>query len=93
MRKPEHFIPFSPLRLVLLICTFSLYKARQAFLDFFGDKIAFQTAGADFQRYGGAPQLGFYLNQIGFPGAAGMVFRVAHRIAGNRMFSANIADP
>jgi hypothetical protein len=63
------------------------------FLNFFGDKITFQAAGADFQGYGGTPQLGFYLDQIGLPGTAGVVFRVAHRIAGNRMFSAYIAGP
>jgi hypothetical protein len=62
-------------------------------LDLFSDKIAFKAPGTDLEGNGSPLNLGLDLFQIGLPGAAGMVFRVAHRIAGNRVLSAYIADP
>ena len=62
-------------------------------LDFFGDKVAFEAAGAYFYRKSSALNLGFYLNQIGFPGPPGAVFGVANLIAGHCMFSAQITSP
>jgi hypothetical protein len=60
-------------------------------LYFFRDFIAFEASGADFQGNGGPCYFGFHFYQIGPPGAAGMIFSVAHLVAGNRMFPANIA--
>lgn len=62
-------------------------------LHLFGDIVAFQAAGADLQGKGSPLNLGLYLYQIGLPCPAGVVFGVAHLIAGNRMFSTNIAGP
>jgi hypothetical protein len=62
-------------------------------LDLFGDQVAFEAAGADFDGNGGTVYLGLDLLQIRLPDAAGMIFSVAHRIAGDGMFSANIAGP
>ena len=72
----------------LLIFPFSFVK-----LDFFGDKVAFEAAGAYFNRKSGAFNLGFYLNQVGFPGPPGAVLGVADLIAGHGMFSAQITSP
>ena len=57
-------------------------------LDFFNYFIAFQTAGTNFYREGGAFDLGFYFYQIGFPNPPGAVLGMAHFIAGSCMFSA-----
>jgi hypothetical protein len=57
-------------------------------LHFFGDKVAFKTAGAHFYRKSGAVDFGFYLYQIGFPGTPGVVFGMADLIPGYGMFSA-----
>jgi hypothetical protein len=62
-------------------------------LDFFGDKVAFEAAGAQFYRKSGAFNLGFYLNQIGFPCPPGAVLGVADLIPGHGMFSAQITSP
>ena len=62
-------------------------------LHFFGDKVAFQAAGAEFYRKSSALNLGFYLNQVGFPGPPGAVLGVADLIAGHSMFSAQITSP
>jgi hypothetical protein len=72
----------------LLIFPFSFVK-----LDFFGDKVAFKAAGAQFYRKSSAFNLGFYLYQIGFPCPPGAVLGVAHLIAGHGMFSAQITSP
>ena len=70
------------------------YPANQGFaLHLFGNVIAFETAGANFQGNGGSPQFGLYLYQVGFPGPAGMVLRMADLIASDCVFSANIASP
>jgi hypothetical protein len=61
-------------------------------LDLFGDKVAFEAAGADLQGYRGALYFGLYLEQIRLPGAAGMILGVTHLIAGDGVFSTNIAD-
>ena len=60
-------------------------------LYLFGDIVAFKTEGTDLQRYRGAVYLGFYLLEVGFPDPAGMIIGVAYRVAGNGVFSANIA--
>jgi hypothetical protein len=57
------------------------------------DIVAFQAAGAYFQRKSRTFDLGFNLLKIGFPGPPGAVFGVADFIAGSRMFSAKIAGP
>ena len=62
-------------------------------LDFFGDKVAFKAASAQFYRKSSAFNLGFYLNQIGFPCPPGAVLGVAYLIAGHGMFSAQITGP
>jgi len=62
-------------------------------LDFFGNKIASEAAGADFCRESRAIDLGFYLYQIGFPCSSGTVFGMAYLVPGHRMFSANITCP
>jgi hypothetical protein len=62
-------------------------------LYFFGDKVAFQAAGAEFYRKSSAFNLGFYLNQIGLPGPPGAVLGVADLISGHGMFSAQITGP
>ena len=62
-------------------------------LYFFGNIIALETTGADFKGNGGSPEFCLYLDQVGFPGPAGMVLRVADLIARNGVFSANIAGP
>jgi hypothetical protein len=67
--------------------------ARNERLNLFRNKITFKAAGANFQGNSCPAGIGFYLLQIWFPGTAGMIFRMTHRITGNRMFSANIADP
>jgi hypothetical protein len=66
---------------------------RDGKLDFFGNKVAFQTAGAEFHRKSRSADFGFYLHQIGLPGPAGMILGMAYLVAGNRVFSANIAGP
>jgi hypothetical protein len=67
--------------------------ARNGSLDLFSDKIAFKAPGADLKGDGGPLNFGLDLFQIRLPGAAGMIFSVAHRIAGDRVFSAYIAGP
>jgi hypothetical protein len=62
-------------------------------LHFFGDKIASQAAGANFQGYRGTAHLGLYLFKVGFPGTAGMVLGMTYRIAADGVLSANIAGP
>jgi hypothetical protein len=62
-------------------------------LNFFGDKVAFEASGADLKGKSSALYLGLDLNQVRFPGTAGMVLGMAHRIAGYGVFSANIAGP
>jgi hypothetical protein len=62
-------------------------------LNLLGDEITLQTAGANLQGDGRPPYIGFYLFQIRLPGAAGVIFRMAHRIPGDRVLSANIASP
>jgi hypothetical protein len=62
-------------------------------LNFLSDEIALETAGTDLQSDGCPFHYGLYLLQIRFPGTAGMVFCVAHRIPGDRMLSTNIASP
>ena len=67
------------------------YLIAAFYVYFLGDKIASQAAGADFYRKGRAVNLGFYLNQVGFPCPPGAVLGVAHLVAGRCMFSANFA--
>jgi hypothetical protein len=62
-------------------------------LDLFGDKIAFKTAGAYLEGNGGPLDFGLDLFQIRLPGTAGMILGMAHRIAGDGVFSAYIAGP
>jgi hypothetical protein len=62
-------------------------------LHLFSDKIAFKAPGADLKGNRGTPNLGFNLQEIRLPGTTGMILGMAHRIAGDRVFSANIADP
>jgi hypothetical protein len=62
-------------------------------LNLFGDKIAFKAPGTDLDGDGGPLNFGLYLLQIGLPGTAGTVLRVAHRVTGDRVFSAYIAGP
>jgi hypothetical protein len=68
-------------------------RVKKAILYFLRNKVAFKAAGADLEGNRSPPDFGFYLLEIGFPDAAGMIFRMAHLITGNRMFSANIAGP
>ena len=65
---------------------------RRLNLNFLGYIIAFKTAGADFQGYGRSSKFGFNLYQIRFPGSSGSVLGVADLIAGDCVFSANIAS-
>jgi hypothetical protein len=60
-------------------------------LYFLGDIIAPETTGTDLQCNRGTVYLGFYLLKVGFPDPAGMVIGMAYRIAGDGVFSANIA--
>jgi len=62
-------------------------------LYFLGDIIAFEAASADFQGNGGTSQFGLYVDQVGFPGTAGMIFGMADLITRDGVFSANIASP
>jgi hypothetical protein len=62
-------------------------------LYFFGDIIASQAPGAQLDGYRGAVNLGLHLLEVGLKDAAGPVFRVAHPVSRNGMFSANIAGP
>jgi hypothetical protein len=62
-------------------------------LHFLGNKIAFQAAGADFKGHRGSPDFSLYLYKIGFPGTANTIFGMTYRIAGNCMFSADVAGP
>ena len=55
--------------------------------------ITLETTGANFQGNRGSPELGLYLNQVGFPGPAGMIFGMTDLITRNCVFSANIAGP
>jgi hypothetical protein len=66
-------------------------RTDKAVLDFFRDIAAFETPGADLNGEGGALDFRLDLMQIWFPGAAGTVFGVAHLVAGNGVFSTNIA--
>jgi hypothetical protein len=60
-------------------------------LYFLGNIVAFKTAGAYLQGNRRAFQLGFYLFQVWLPDPAGTVIGMTYRIAGNGMFSADIA--
>jgi len=62
-------------------------------LYFFGNKIAFQAAGADLYRKGCSSKLSLYSNQVGSPGSAAVFIGVANLVASNGVFSANIASP
>jgi hypothetical protein len=62
-------------------------------LHLFRDKIAPQAAGTDLQGKGGSLYFGLYLFQIRFPSAAGTIFGMAHRVAGDGVLSADIAGP
>ena len=63
------------------------------FLYFFGYIIALETAGADFEGNGGSPEFCLYLDQVWFPGPAGMILGMADLVTGHGVFSANIAGP
>jgi hypothetical protein len=58
-----------------------------------GDIIAFEAPGADLEGQCSPPDFGLYLHQIGLPNAAGMIFGMAYRITGYRVFSTKIAGP
>jgi hypothetical protein len=60
-------------------------------LDLFGYKIAFKAPGTDLEGNGSPLYLGLNFFQVRLPGSPGMILRVAHRITGNRVFSAYIA--
>ena len=62
-------------------------------LNFLGNIIALETAGTDFEGNSSSAEFGLYLDQIGFPGSAGMILGMAYLIAGHCMFSANITSP
>jgi len=62
-------------------------------LYFLGNIIAFETAGTDFKGNGGSPDFCLYLDQVGLPGPAGMIFGMADLVSGHGVFSANIAGP
>jgi hypothetical protein len=67
-------------------------RTDNAVLDFFRDVTAFEAPGADLNGKGGALDFRLDLMQIRFPGAAGTVLGVAYLVAGNSVFSTNIAD-
>jgi len=58
-----------------------------------GKIIALETPGANFQGNSGSVQFSLHLLQIWFPGPPGMILRMANLVAGNGVFSANIAGP
>lgn len=68
-------------------------KSRKTGLYLLGNVIASKAAGTDFKGNGGSLNFRLDFYQIGFPGAAGMIFRMTHFITSNGMFSANIAGP
>jgi hypothetical protein len=60
-------------------------------LYFLFDNIALETPSADFQGNGSSFNFSLHLYQIRPPSTAGTIFGVTHFIAGNGMFSTNIA--
>jgi tRNA G18 (ribose-2'-O)-methylase SpoU len=62
-------------------------------LDFLDDRITSKATGADFEGNRGPLKLGLYLDQIGLPGTAGTIFRMAYLVAGDSVLSAYIAGP
>ena len=62
-------------------------------LDFLGNIVAFEAAGADLQRDGCSRKFSLYFYQVWFPCPAGMILGVADFIAGDCVFSADIASP
>jgi hypothetical protein len=79
----------SPFRRFLAV----LSAKRNKLLDFPGNLVALEAAGADLKGYRGAVELGFYLLEVRFPGAAGVVVGVAYLVPGDGVFSADIATP
>ncbi len=65
----------------------------QQTLHFFGYIVALKTAGAHLKRNGSTLNFCLYLNQVGFPGTAAMIFGMADLISSDRVFSADIASP
>jgi hypothetical protein len=62
-------------------------------LDLLGNIVALKTAGAKLKGYSSPLDFSLYLYQIGFPGAAAMIFCMANLVSSYRVFSANIASP
>ena len=62
-------------------------------LYFFGNETTFQAPGADFHGFCCALNLGLYFNQIGLPGAPGMIIGMAYLVTAYCVFSAYCASP
>ena len=60
-------------------------------LDFFGNDVAFEAAGANLERNRGAADLGFYLQKVRLPYTPCMIFGMTYLVTGYGMFSAKIA--